>query len=137
MHFDSVQNGYLCCCRTKEEVPSLAIYEHFRPHSSSVSFSRFAQHFPKPFVHISEPKTRQLPPGGSNKLNRTPTLIPSKFVFYRLKAPSTAVGGLSIFRLLPKEKACSFVQHSVFLLTMVCIQFIMYTIFPYERNGRT
>ncbi|MBR4077023.1 MAG: hypothetical protein IKK17_00290, partial [Oscillospiraceae bacterium] len=27
--------------------PSLAIYEHFRPHSSSVSFSRFAQHFPK------------------------------------------------------------------------------------------
>ena len=37
----------------------------------------------KPFVHISEPKTRQLPPGGSNKPNRTATLIPSKFVFWQ------------------------------------------------------
>ena len=36
---------------------------------------RFAEHFRKSLVHTSEPKSRQLPPGGSDTLNRTSLLI--------------------------------------------------------------
>ena len=39
------------------------------PHSSSVSFLRFAERWRKSLVHTSEPKTRQLLPGRSNILN--------------------------------------------------------------------
>ena len=37
---------------------------------------RFAEHLRRSLVHTSEPKTRQLPPGGSNALNRRlPTMF--------------------------------------------------------------